>query len=49
MSGQAKADLAWDRKVEGKFPEMKELKQRVRDLISPGKGLGHSDKEVKRT
>ncbi|KAF9563664.1 hypothetical protein CPC08DRAFT_705805 [Agrocybe pediades] len=37
--------LAWDRKVEGGFPELKILKQRIRDHIQPGKSLGHSDKK----
>jgi selenoprotein W-related protein len=36
--------IIWDRKIEGRFPEAKELKQRVRDLISPEKPLGHSEK-----
>lgn len=35
--------LLWSRKQEGRFPEAKELKQRVRDLVAPGKALGHSD------
>jgi selenoprotein W-related protein len=35
--------LVWSRAVEGRFPELKELKQRVRDLIAPGRALGHSD------
>ncbi|KAG8716109.1 hypothetical protein FRC11_009158 [Ceratobasidium sp. 423] len=35
--------LAWDRKVEGGFPELKVLKQRIRDVIQPGTSLGHSD------
>jgi predicted Rdx family selenoprotein len=39
------AQLVWDRKVEGGFPESKELKQRIRDYIAPEKFLGHSDKE----
>jgi selenoprotein W-related protein len=34
----------WSRKGEGRFPEMKELKQRVRDRIDPERSLGHSDK-----
>ena len=34
----------WERKAEGGFPEAKMLKQRVRDLIAPGRGLGHSDR-----
>ena len=33
----------WDRKADGGFPESKQLKQRVRDYISPDKDLGHSD------
>lgn len=32
------------RKAEGRFPEMKELKQRVRDHIAPDMDLGHSDR-----
>lgn len=38
-------DLVWSRQVEGRFPEMKELKQRVRDRIAPQKDLGHSDRK----
>lgn len=34
----------WSRSGEGRFPEIKELKQLVRDRIAPGKDLGHSDK-----
>lgn len=33
----------WDRKVDGGFPQAKELKQRVRDVLQPGKDLGHND------
>lgn len=33
----------WDRKAEGRFPEMKELKQKLRDRIAPERDLGHSD------
>ncbi|RFZ84957.1 SelT/SelW/SelH family protein [Mucilaginibacter terrenus] len=36
--------LIFDRKEQGRFPEIKELKQLVRDMISPDKSLGHSDK-----
>ena len=36
--------VIFDRKVEGRFPEIKELKQMVRDVISPEKDLGHTDK-----
>lgn len=38
--------LVWSRKDEGRFPEMKELKQRVRDRIAPDMTLGHSDRPV---
>ncbi|RCI00533.1 hypothetical protein CU097_015033 [Rhizopus azygosporus] len=37
--------VVWDRKEEKGFPELKELKQRVRDIIAPNKALGHSDKK----
>jgi len=33
----------FNRKKIGRFPEIKELKQLVRDVVSPGKSLGHSD------
>ena len=36
--------VVFDRKEEGRFPEIKELKQLVRDVVSPEKSLGHSDK-----
>ncbi|MBO9473816.1 SelT/SelW/SelH family protein [Shimia sp. R10_1] len=36
--------LLWDRKRDGGFPEAKELKQRLRDLIEPNRDLGHSDR-----
>lgn len=41
----ADGHLLWDRKIEGRFPEMKELKQRLRDHIAPERDLGHSDTE----
>ncbi len=34
----------WDRKIDNGFPQAKELKRRVRDVISPEKDLGHSDR-----
>lgn len=37
--------LIWCRKENGGFPEIKELKQLVRDKIAPNKSLGHSDKK----
>jgi selenoprotein W-related protein len=36
-------DLIWDRAVQGGFPDVKELKQFVRDRIAPNKDLGHSE------
>jgi selenoprotein W-related protein len=40
----AVGQTVWDRKVDGGFPQAKELKRRVRDVISPEKDLGHSDR-----
>ena len=37
--------LIWSRKEHGRFPEIKELKQLVRDEIAPGRDLGHVDKK----
>ncbi|HEY7467482.1 MAG TPA: SelT/SelW/SelH family protein [Dehalococcoidia bacterium] len=37
-------ETIWSRKEERRFPEMAELKQRVRDRIAPDRDLGHSDK-----
>ena len=36
-------DVVFDRRREGRFPEIKELKQLVRDKVNPEKSLGHSD------
>lgn len=36
--------LLWSRKEAGRFPDIKELKQCVRDEISPGRSLGHTDR-----
>jgi selenoprotein W-related protein len=36
----------FDRKDYGGFPEIKELKQLVRDVAAPGKNLGHTDTRV---
>ncbi|ODV90339.1 hypothetical protein CANCADRAFT_105485 [Tortispora caseinolytica NRRL Y-17796] len=33
----------WDRKRQRGFPDSKELKQLVRDVIDPGRDLGHVD------
>lgn len=41
--------LLWSREWEGRFPEIKELKQLVRDRIAPDKDLGHSERTVSAT
>ncbi|KAI1134182.1 Rdx family-domain-containing protein [Hypoxylon sp. FL0543] len=42
---QIQRRVLWDRKVDGGFPETKELKRRCRDVIEPGRNLGHVDKD----
>ena len=37
--------LLWSRKDKGRFPEITELKQLVRDQIAPDRNLGHSDRK----
>jgi len=39
-------EVLFDRKLNGGFLDIKELKQLIRDKISPGKSLGHSDKKI---
>jgi selenoprotein W-related protein len=41
----ANGELVWSRKLEGRFPEITELKQRVRDRIAPERSLGHADRK----
>lgn len=36
--------LLWSRVAQGRFPDVKELKQLVRDGVAPGKDLGHADR-----
>jgi len=36
----------WCRKEAERFPDIKELKQLVRDEIDPDKDLGHSDRKT---
>ncbi len=36
--------LLFSRKDAGRFPEAKEVKQLIRDLIDPARSLGHSDR-----
>lgn len=42
--GREVTKLLWDRKTDGGFPETKELKRRVRDVVEPGRNLGHVDR-----
>ena len=37
--------LIWDRKRDGGFPDAAKLKQLVRDVIDPGRDLGHADRK----
>ena len=34
----------WERKTDGGFPDVKALKQRVRDRLEPDRNLGHLDR-----
>lgn len=36
--------LVWERKRDGGFPDVKQLKQMVRDRIDPDRDLGHIDR-----
>ena len=35
--------VLWDRKADAGFPQAAELKRRVRDVVAPGRPLGHSE------
>ncbi len=37
--------VIWSRKEEGRFPDITELKQRVRDAVAPDRPLGHTDRK----
>jgi selenoprotein W-related protein len=37
-------ETVWSRKDKGRFPEIKELKQLIRDAVAPGRDLGHVDR-----
>ena len=37
-------ELIWERKRDGGFPDVKQLKQMVRDRIDPDRDLGHIDR-----
>lgn len=37
-------ELVWERKLDGGFPDVKQLKQLVRDRLAPDRDLGHIDR-----
>jgi selenoprotein W-related protein len=39
-------NIIFNRKTFGGFPEIKTLKQLVRDVVNPGKNLGHADRHT---
>jgi selenoprotein W-related protein len=39
------SETIFSRRAEGRFPESKELKQLVRDRVSPERELGHSERK----
>lgn len=41
---EAGGKTVWDRRVDGGFPEITELKRRVRDVVAPERELGHVDR-----
>src|SRR5437660_5182101 len=41
---RAEGVTVWSRREQGRFPEIKELKQLVRDIVAPGRDLGHVDR-----
>lgn len=39
-------ELIFSRAMQSRFPDIKELKQLIRDKIAPEKDLGHSDRTL---
>jgi selenoprotein W-related protein len=46
---RVEGEVIWSRKDQGRFPDITELKQLVRDVVAPDKQLGHSEARGKRT
>lgn len=46
---RADGELVWSRAAQGRFPEIAELKRRVRDRIAPGRHLGHTERSERET
>lgn len=42
-------ELIWDRATDGGFPDVKTLKQRVRDRLDPTRDLGHIDRAARQS
>jgi selenoprotein W-related protein len=42
---RVEGNVVWSRKEQGRFPDITELKQLVRDAVAPEKPLGHSEKK----
>jgi len=38
--------VVWDRKIDGGFPDLGQLKRAIRDQVAPGRDLGHTDRVV---
>jgi selenoprotein W-related protein len=41
---RVEGETVWSRAEQGGFPDLPELKRRVRDRVAPGKVLGHSER-----
>lgn len=41
---EVESELVWSRTRDNGFPQIKELKKRVRDILSPDRDLGHIDR-----
>ena len=39
-------ELIYSRKIQGRFPEAREIKQLVRDRVDPERDLGHSERPI---
>ena len=39
-------EVLFDRAEAGRFPELRELKQAIRDRVAPDRALGHSDRPL---
>ena len=45
FSIEANGQPVWERKTDGGFPDITELKRRVRDVVCPERELGHIDRK----